>query len=82
MSAPNVQYIESKLTEATKYLLAAQTEIADALESAEDSESQATAAGIKKLFESTAAVIRATNREKLLAKHGDGAPKTTAIARQ
>lgn len=81
MTAPNIQYIESKLAEAAKYLLAAQTEIADALESAEDSESHVTSAGVKKLFDSTAALIRAADREKFLVKHGDGAPKTVAIAR-
>lgn len=81
MSAPNVPYIESKLDEAAKYLLAAATEIAEALESAEDSESHVTSAGVKKLFDSTSALIRAANREKFLVKHGDKAPKTAAIAR-
>lgn len=81
MASPNAQYIESKLNEAVKYLLAAQTEIADALESAEDSESHSTAAGAKKLFDSTSALIRSANREKILVKHAGFAPKTSTIVR-
>lgn len=81
MSITNAKYIESKLNKAAELLLAAQTEIADALESAKDSESHEASDGAKKLFDSAAALIRANNREKFLVKHGDAAPKAVAIYR-
>lgn len=80
--AVNAPFIESKLTEASKLILEAQTAIAEALESLEDSEEHSTEAGVKQLFDSAGALLRSTNREKILVKHGDSAPKTASLARR
>lgn len=81
MASVNVPFIESKLTEAARLVLEAQTAISEALESLEDCEEHSTEAGIKKLFDSTGALLRAANREKLLVKHGDSALNTANLSR-
>lgn len=82
MSGANIPLIESKLTEVTRLILEAQTILGETLESLEDSEERSTEAGIKRLFDSAGSLIGATNRERILVKHGESAPKTAQLVRR